>query len=108
MPIKTLVTVNTELLADAKTRQAYDALADEFEMARQFIEARARARITQGEVAEKMGSTQSVVARLESGKRPPSLRTEQRYAEAVGGRVVVRIEPASDAHRRLRVSAAST
>ncbi|MFC7459404.1 helix-turn-helix transcriptional regulator [Hydrogenophaga defluvii] len=106
--MKTLATLKTELLADTKTRQAYDALADEFEIARQLIEVRARARMTQGEVAEKMGTTQSVVARLESGKRPPSLRTVQRYAEAVGGRVVVRIEPASDAHRRLRARAAST
>ena len=39
-----------------------------------------------------MGTTQSVVARLESGRRPPSLRTVQRYAQAVGGRAVVRIE----------------
>ena len=39
-----------------------------------------------------MGTTQSTVARLESGKRPPSLRTVQRYAQAVGGRAVVRIE----------------
>ena len=91
--MKTLKALKTEWLADTKTRQSYEALADEFDMARQLIEARSRARMTQGEVAERMGTTQSVVARLESGKRPPSLRTVQRYAEAVGGRVVVRIEP---------------
>jgi transcriptional regulator with XRE-family HTH domain len=41
-----------------------------------------------------MGTTQSVVARLESGKRMPSLRTVQRYASAIGARAVVRLEAA--------------
>jgi transcriptional regulator with XRE-family HTH domain len=39
-----------------------------------------------------MGTTQSVVARLESGERPPSMRTVERFAQAVGGYVVFRIE----------------
>jgi hypothetical protein len=33
-----------------------------------------------------------VVARLESGKRPPSMRTVERFAQAAGGHVVFRIE----------------
>ena len=91
--MKTLADLKSRLLANPDTRAEYDALADEFEMARQLIEARTRAHLTQTEVAQRMGTTQSVVARLESGKRPPSLRTVQRYAQAVGGRVVLRIEP---------------
>ena len=43
------------------------------------------------QVAERLGTTQSTVARLESGKHPPSLRTVQRFAQAVGDRAVVRI-----------------
>jgi transcriptional regulator with XRE-family HTH domain len=39
-----------------------------------------------------MGTTQSTIARMESGKRSPSLRTVQRYAQALGCRAVVRIE----------------
>lgn len=103
--MKTLKPLKAELLADEKTREAYDALADEFEMARQLIEARTRAHMTQSDVAERMGTTQSVVARLESGKRPPSLRTVQRYAEAVGGRLVLRIE--LDRPRKPRAAAAA-
>lgn len=90
--MKTLKTLKAELLADAGTRAAYDALEPEFETARELVAARARAGLTQEEVAARMGTTQSTVARLESGKRPPSLRTVQRYAQAVGGRAVVRIE----------------
>jgi predicted transcriptional regulator len=90
--MKTLKTLKRELLSDAKTRAAYDSLADEYAVARELIAARARAGLSQSEVAQRMGTTQSVVARLESGKRPPSMRTVERFAEAVGGHVVFRIE----------------
>lgn len=85
--------LKTKMLAQTATREAYDALGDEFELARQLIEARTRAHLTQTDVAQRMGTTQSVVARLEGGKQAPSLRTMQRYAQAVGGRLVLRIEP---------------
>ncbi|MDP2810127.1 MAG: helix-turn-helix transcriptional regulator [Rhodocyclaceae bacterium] len=91
--MKTLKTLKREMLADAETRAAYDALADEYAIAREMIAARARAGLSQSEVAQRMGTTQSVVARLESGKRPPSMRTVQRFAQAVGGHAVLRIEP---------------
>ena len=92
--VKTIHTIKTELLADPDTRAEYDAMASEFEMARELIAARSRAGLTQGEVAERMGTTQSAVARLESGKRTPSMRTVQRYAQVVGARAVVHLEPA--------------
>lgn len=92
--MKTLKTLKSALLADADTRTAYDALADEFGMARELIAARTRAGLTQAEVAERMGTTQSVIARLEGGKRQPSMRTVQRYATAIGCRAVVRLEHA--------------
>ena len=91
--MKTLKTLKRELLADAETRTAYDALTDEYAIARELIAARTRAGLSQDEVAQRMGTTQSVVARLESGKRPPSMRTVQRFAQAVGGHAVLRIEP---------------
>ena len=90
--MKTLQSLKAELLSDADTRAEYDALADEFNMARELISARSRAGLTQGEVAARMGTTQSVVARLESGKRAPSMRSVQRYAQAVGARAVVHLE----------------
>lgn len=92
--MKTLKTLKAELLADPKTRAEYDAVANEFEMARELIAARSRAGLTQGEVAERMGTTQSVVARLESGRQAPSMRTVQRYAQAVGARAVMHLESA--------------
>ena len=92
--MKTLKALRAELLAEPDTRAEYDAQANEFSMARELIAARSRAGLTQGEVAARMGTTQSVVARLESGKRAPSMRTVQRYAQAVGARAVVHLESA--------------
>ncbi|ODT35132.1 MAG: transcriptional regulator [Lautropia sp. SCN 70-15] len=93
--MKKLEVLKRELLADAATRMEYDALADEYAIARELIAARARAGMSQAEVAARMGTTQSVVARLESGRRLPSMRTVERFARAVGGRVVLRIESGS-------------
>ena len=92
--MKTLAELKAGLLADPAAQAEYDALAPEFDMARELIAARGRAGLTQADVAQRMGTTQSVIARLEGGKRIPSMRTVQRYAQAVGGRAVVRIEAA--------------
>lgn len=104
--MKTLKELKAEMLADTATRAEYDAMAGEFEIARELVAARSRAGLTQGEVAERMGTTQSVVARLESGRSAPSMRTVQRYAQAVGARAVVRIETRPEgAKRRTRRAA---
>ena len=90
--MKTLKTLKAQLLADPSTRAAYDAQADEFAVARELIAARTQAGLTQADVAERMGTTQSTVARLEGGKAVPSMRSLQRYAQAVGCRAVVHLE----------------
>jgi ribosome-binding protein aMBF1 (putative translation factor) len=91
--MKSLKDVKAQLLANPAVRQAYDAQAPEFELVRELIAARTQAGLTQGEVAARMGTTQSVVARIESGRGTPSMRTVQRFVSAVGARAVVRMEP---------------
>lgn len=92
--MKTLKTLKRQLLRDKRTARAYADLAAEFDVAHALIDARVRAGLSQTQVAERMGTTQSVVARLESGRRRPSMRTVERFARAVGGRLILRIEPA--------------
>jgi DNA-binding XRE family transcriptional regulator len=92
--MKTLKALEADMLATPAVKAEYDALADEFDMAHELIAARARAGLTQADVAARMGTTQSVIARLEGGKRQPSMRTVQRYAQAIGCRAVVRLEHA--------------
>jgi len=77
--------------ADVKTE--YDRLDGEFQFLDEFLKARAAAGVTQAEVAERIGTTQSAVARLESGrgKHSPSIATLQKYAHALGCRLELRL-----------------
>lgn len=87
-----LADLTTRLLNDPEIRTEYEALETEYALARELIAARTRAGLSQEQVAERMGTSQSTVARLESGRTLPSLRTLDRYARATGSRAVVRLE----------------
>lgn len=73
---------------------AYDALEDEFALAAAMMRARAEADMTQEQVAKAMGTTQAVIARLESGRAMPSTRTLERFARATQTRLRIEFEPA--------------
>jgi ribosome-binding protein aMBF1 (putative translation factor) len=79
---------------DPEFREAYAALEDEFALAAQVIEARARAGLTQAELAERMGTSQSAVARLESGAGKPSVATLEKLAKATGSKLRIALEAA--------------
>jgi transcriptional regulator with XRE-family HTH domain len=72
----------------------YDALAPEFEIAAELPRARLRAGLSQAELAARMGTSQSTVARLESGQTLPSTKTLLRYAEATDSKFHVRLSAA--------------
>ena len=80
-------------LKRADVKSQYDQLDKEFSLLDEFLKARSLAGITQAEVAERIGTTQSAIARLESGsgKHSPSLATLQKYAHALGCRLEVRL-----------------
>ncbi len=80
-------------LRRADVREAYDELEEEFGFIDEFLKARSSAGITQAQVAERIGTTQSAIARLESGrgKHSPSIATLQKYAQAIGYRLEVRL-----------------
>src|SRR5207253_11109359 len=78
---------------DPEYEKAYNALDDEFALAAAMIAARARAGLTQQQLAERMHTTQAVIARLESGKVKPSTRTLERLAAATGMRLRISFEP---------------
>jgi transcriptional regulator with XRE-family HTH domain len=82
----------TRALARPDVREAYDTLGAEFAFLDEVLKARAEAGLTQAEVAERVGTTQSAIARLESGalKHSPSIATLQKYAKALGYRVEVK------------------
>jgi transcriptional regulator with XRE-family HTH domain len=82
-------------IKEPKYRKAYEALDEEFVLASAVIDVRNRAGLTQQELARKMGTTQPVVARLESGRSRPSMRTLERLADATGSRLLISFAPRS-------------
>ncbi|MBF0311143.1 MAG: helix-turn-helix transcriptional regulator [Magnetococcales bacterium] len=86
-------------MTDPEFKAAYDALENEFRLFDELLAARRQAGMTQGQVAERMGSTVPSVARLEAGegksRHSPSVSTLRRYAEAVGCRLEIKLVPRS-------------
>lgn len=79
-------------MKNPKYRREYKALEEEFSLVAALIEARARAGLTQEQVAQRMKTTQAVVARLEGGGSKPSTRTLERYAHATNSRLRITLE----------------
>lgn len=78
---------------DPEYRKAYEELALEFELAGALIETRLQAGLTQGQLAKRMNTTQSTVARLEGGRANPSAKTLEKFAQATGTRLKITFEP---------------
>jgi transcriptional regulator with XRE-family HTH domain len=78
-------------------RKEYDALEAEFVIFDELLKARNNAGLTQSEVADRMGTKASAIARLESGggskKHSPSIETLRRYAEVVGCNLQIKLVP---------------
>jgi ribosome-binding protein aMBF1 (putative translation factor) len=80
---------------DKNYKAAYDALDKEFHLARVLIEARRRAGLSQTQLARRMKTSQSYVARIEGGKVRPSTNILERFARATGTRLRITFEPAA-------------
>jgi ribosome-binding protein aMBF1 (putative translation factor) len=73
--------------------KAHSALQAEFELASAIIAARSAAGLTQAGLAKRMNTTQTAIARLESGRARPSTLTLSRLALATGHRLQISFEP---------------
>jgi len=71
----------------------FRAAVEELEPAYEVIRMRAVLGLTQEELALRVGTTQSSIARLESGRQQPSLSFLRRVAEALGARLEVSLVP---------------
>jgi len=86
--------LHSEWSKNAEYRAEFAALEGEFNLTRALIAARAKAGLTQQEVAERMKTSQSFVAWLEGGEVQPTWKSLQRYAKATGSRLKIEMEPA--------------
>lgn len=85
--------LHNKWMDDPEYRASYDALEGEFTLAAALIKARARAGLTQEELAQRIKTTQSAIARLESGQIMPTTRTLEKIAKATGSRLKISFEP---------------
>jgi DNA-binding Xre family transcriptional regulator len=83
-------TINSETLLNRQLknkqfRKEYNALEEEFEIAKEVIKLRQNAKLTQKELAEKAGTSQPAIARLESGEyKNLTLSFLRRIGEVLG------------------------
>jgi transcriptional regulator with XRE-family HTH domain len=81
-------------MKNPKYKTQYEALGKEFQLARALIEARTRAGLSQTQLARRMKTSQSYVARIEGGQVRPSTAALERLAKATGSRLKISFEPA--------------
>lgn len=80
-----------ELLSNTATKKEFDKLAPRYAVISQLIAARIKNKMTQQDVAKKVGTKQSAIARLESGSVNPSLEFLQKIAQVMGHKLTVRL-----------------
>ena len=91
MMVKTisLAEMLAENMKDPEFAAAYAEADAEYSVLEAMLKARLEAGLTQAEVAERAGTTQSAIARLEGGSVSPTVETLRKYAKAVGKRLKV-------------------
>ncbi|MBW8319656.1 MAG: helix-turn-helix domain-containing protein [Arenimonas sp.] len=80
-----------KLMENPEFRAEYQKADEEFRLIESLVLARTRAKLSQAELARRIGTTQSAIARLEGGGVSPSLSTLRRYAEASGARLEINL-----------------
>lgn len=78
-----------ELLSDSATKREFDKLTPRYAVISQLIAARIKNKMTQLDVAQKVGTKQSAIARLESGNVNPSLEFLQKIAQVMGYKLTI-------------------
>jgi DNA-binding XRE family transcriptional regulator len=84
--------LKNRFMEDPEFREEYARADEEYALVEALVRARTTAKLTQAEVARRLGTTQSAIARLEGGQVSPSFATLRRYAEATGTRLTVGLE----------------
>jgi len=80
-----------KLMDNPEFRQEYEKADTEFRLIETLVHARTKAKLSQAELAKRIGTTQSAIARLEGGGVSPSLSTLRRYAEATGAKLEINL-----------------
>lgn len=94
--IKKLTTWNTyekRLLKDKKFKKTAEQLEPEYQLVRSLIELRLRKRLSQKDLAEKIGTKQPVISRLETMGSKPSFSLLEKISKALDVRLHICFQP---------------
>jgi transcriptional regulator with XRE-family HTH domain len=92
--------IRNKILSDPEVKTEYDAFSSEFKLARVVITLREGIGLTQREFAAKVGMKQSQLARIESGKQTPKLKTLAKLAAVAGYEVEINLIPVKGEHEK--------
>ena len=87
--MSTVAELKARFMQEPGFAEAWAEADAEYSVIEAMLRARAEAGLTQAALAERMGTTQSAVARLEGGRVSPTVDTLRKYAKAVGKRLKV-------------------
>ena len=76
-------------LKDPEFKKEYDALEDEFALINELLSARLAKKMTQADLAKKLGMKQEAISRLESGESNPTYSTLSKVAKALDKKVAL-------------------
>lgn len=89
MAMKTHKQLKEEFLNDPTKKIAYDSLDVEFKIYNALVKARINKKLTQKQLADRLGIAQSALARFESGRTNPTLSFLQKVASGLGLKLTV-------------------
>ncbi len=90
--MKTFSSLKVEMLKNPRIKKEYDALGPKFEVIHAIIRRRIKNGLTQAELAKRVGTHQSAIARLESGSINPTVSYLEQVASAIGGKLRISID----------------
>jgi len=90
--MKTWKSLKKELLRNKKVAEEYKKLGPRYRLISQLIESRLKKGLTQEQLAKRIGTRQSAIARLESGNSNPSMAFLEKITEATGSRLIIQVK----------------
>jgi ribosome-binding protein aMBF1 (putative translation factor) len=87
--MKTHEQFKKEWLSDPENKKVWDSMQVEFAIYNALVKARIEKKLTQKQLAAKLGIAQSALARFESGRSNPTLSFLQKVTQGLGLRLTV-------------------
>lgn len=81
-----------QLLSDPEVEKEYDKLQPRYALISQLIKARMKKGLTQKQLAERVGTKQSAIARIESGNANISIAFLEKLTQALGSQLIIKVQ----------------